>query len=58
MVACDNYLELMDSLRVAMNRGLFLGLEDFSHFAMYPPGAFYLNMWTVFAMTTGAWCRQ
>ena len=44
VVACDNYLELMDSLRVAMNRGLFLGLEDFeSHFAMYPPGAFYLK---------------
>lgn len=44
VVACDSYLELMDSLRVAMNRGLFLGLEDFeSHFAMYPPGAFYLR---------------
>jgi len=44
VVACDTYLELMDSLRVAMNRGLFLGLEDFeSHFAMYPPGAFYLK---------------
>lgn len=44
VVACDSYLELMDSLRVAMNRGLFLGLEDFeSHFAMYPPGAFYLK---------------
>jgi SM-20-related protein len=29
----------MDSLREAINRGLFLGLEDFeSHFAMYPPG--------------------
>jgi SM-20-related protein len=34
----------MDSLREAMNRGLFLGLEDFeSHFALYPPGAFYLK---------------
>ncbi|KQZ86566.1 MULTISPECIES: 2OG-Fe(II) oxygenase [unclassified Pseudomonas] len=42
--ACDSYLGLMDSLREAMNRGLFLGLEDFeSHFAMYPPGAFYLR---------------
>ena len=40
--ACDNYLGLMDSLREALNRGLFLGLEDFeSHFALYPPGAFY-----------------
>ncbi|MBV6826830.1 2OG-Fe(II) oxygenase [Pseudomonas sp. PD9R] len=42
--ACDSYLSLMDSLREAMNRDLFLGLEDFeSHFAMYPPGAFYLK---------------
>ncbi|MDO7895782.1 2OG-Fe(II) oxygenase [Pseudomonas citrulli] len=42
--ACDHYLGLMDSLREAMNRGLFLGLEDFeSHFALYPPGAFYLK---------------
>lgn len=40
--ACDSYLELMDSLRTAINRGLFLGLEDYeSHFALYPPGAFY-----------------
>ncbi|SFW37725.1 MULTISPECIES: 2OG-Fe(II) oxygenase [Pseudomonas] len=42
--ACDRYLGVMDSLREAMNRGLFLGLEDFeSHFALYPPGAFYLK---------------
>ncbi|EJM52468.1 putative proline hydroxylase, partial [Pseudomonas sp. GM49] len=42
--ACDSYLSLMDSLREAINRRLFLGLEDFeSHFAMYPPGAFYLK---------------
>ena len=41
---CDSYLGLMDSLREAINRGLFLGLEDFeSHFALYPPGAFYLK---------------
>lgn len=39
---CDQYLQLMDSLRMALNRGLFLGLEDFEcHFAQYPPGAFY-----------------
>ena len=39
---CDRYLEVMESLRQALNRGLFLGLEDFEcHFAMYPPGAFY-----------------
>ncbi|MBL3876116.1 2OG-Fe(II) oxygenase [Pseudomonas syringae pv. theae] len=41
---CDSYLELMDSLRQALNRGLFLGLEDYeSHFALYPPGARYLR---------------
>jgi len=40
--ACDQYLELMGALREALNRGLFLGLEDFEcHFALYPPGAFY-----------------
>ncbi|PLP88965.1 2OG-Fe(II) oxygenase [Pseudomonas sp. FFUP_PS_473] len=39
---CDQYLGVMDSLREAMNRSLFLGLEDFEcHFAFYPPGAFY-----------------
>lgn len=44
VAACDRYLALMDSLRVAVNRGLFLGLEDYeSHFALYPPGAFYLK---------------
>ncbi|MGJ7516654.1 2OG-Fe(II) oxygenase [Pseudomonas baetica] len=42
--ACDSYLQLMGSLREAINRNLFLGLEDFeTHFAMYPPGAFYLK---------------
>ncbi|MBV4532390.1 2OG-Fe(II) oxygenase [Pseudomonas farsensis] len=39
---CDRYLHAMDSLRQAINQGLFLGLEDFEcHFALYPPGAFY-----------------
>jgi SM-20-related protein len=34
----------MESLRQALNRDLFLGLEDFeSHFALYPPGAFYVR---------------
>lgn len=41
---CDDYLGLMDSLRQALNRDLFLGLEDFeSHFALYPAGAFYVR---------------
>ncbi|MCG8294122.1 2OG-Fe(II) oxygenase [Pseudomonas entomophila] len=40
--ACDHYLGAMDSLRQAINQGLYLGLEDFEcHFALYPPGAFY-----------------
>lgn len=39
---CDAYLTLMDELRQALNRELFLGLEEFEcHFALYPPGAFY-----------------
>lgn len=42
--ACDRYLQLMDDLRLALNRELFLGLEDFEcHFASYEPGAFYLR---------------
>lgn len=40
--ACDQYLAVMDELRHAFNQALYLGLEDFeSHFALYPPGAFY-----------------
>src|SRR5690606_8867566 len=40
--ACDRYLEVMEALRQALNRQLFLGLEDFEcHFAFYPPGAYY-----------------
>ncbi|GIZ12500.1 2OG-Fe(II) oxygenase [Pseudomonas sp. NCCP-436] len=40
--ACDQYLQLMDELRLALNCNLYLGLEDFeSHFACYEPGAFY-----------------
>jgi SM-20-related protein len=41
--ACtDAYLSAMDRLRLALNRSLFLGLEDYeSHFAFYPAGAFY-----------------
>ena len=40
--ACDQYLAVMDELRQALNQALFLGLEDFeSHFALYPPGAYY-----------------
>lgn len=40
--ACDSYLQLMDQLRLALNRSFFLGLEEYeSHFAFYPPGTAY-----------------
>lgn len=40
--AGDSYLATIDELRQAINRELFLGLEDLeSHFAVYPPGGFY-----------------
>lgn len=36
------YLDAMESLRVAVNRGLYLGLADLeAHFAVYPAGSFY-----------------
>lgn len=41
--ACDHYLARMETLRVMLNRNLYLGLEEYeSHFACYPPGASYL----------------
>ncbi len=40
--ATDAYLSYMDQLRQALNQALYLGLDDYeSHFALYPPGAFY-----------------
>ncbi|WP_438280449.1 2OG-Fe(II) oxygenase [Pseudomonas alabamensis] len=39
---CDQYLDVMDHLRQALNQHLYLGLEEYEcHFALYPPGAFY-----------------
>jgi len=36
------WLDTIDDLRVAMNRGLFLGLREYEgHFAIYPAGGFY-----------------
>lgn len=36
------YLEMMDNLRLQVNRELFMGLFDYEcHLAHYPPGAFY-----------------
>jgi SM-20-related protein len=40
--ACDQYLAIMETLRVTLNRELFLGLDNYeSHFAFYTPGASY-----------------
>ncbi|CAN7657858.1 2OG-Fe(II) oxygenase [Duganella sp. LjRoot269] len=40
--ACDRYLAIMESLRLALNREFFLGLDSYeSHFALYAPGAAY-----------------
>ncbi|MEX0883140.1 MAG: 2OG-Fe(II) oxygenase, partial [Cyclobacteriaceae bacterium] len=39
-----NYWEIMEELRKAINRRCYLGLKSFeAHFAMYPPGSFYLR---------------
>jgi SM-20-related protein len=41
-VTTSDFLQWMESLRVGLNRRLFLGLFDYeSHFAYYPIGAFY-----------------
>lgn len=38
----NNYLAILEILRLAMNRRFFLGLAEFEgHFAVYPEGAFY-----------------
>lgn len=40
----QQYWELMDVLMQEINRRCFLGLRSFeAHFAMYPPGSFYLR---------------
>ncbi len=40
--AQQQFLARMETLRLAINRCLFLGLFEFeAHFAHYPPGAFY-----------------
>lgn len=36
------YLGILEELRLAINRGLYLGLFEFEgHLAVYPPGAYY-----------------
>jgi len=40
--AVDRYLVHIETLRACFNRHLYLGLQECeSHFAFYPPGAFY-----------------
>lgn len=40
--AAATYLAELDALRIALNRRLFLGLDEVeAHYALYPPGAFY-----------------
>lgn len=40
--ACDHYQQIMETLRLALNRAFFLGLDNYeSHFAVYAPGASY-----------------
>lgn len=40
--ACDHYQHIMETLRLALNRAFFLGLDNYeSHFALYAPGASY-----------------
>jgi SM-20-related protein len=41
-LACDRYLTIMESLRLSLNRSLFLGLDNYeSHFACFGPGTGY-----------------
>jgi len=41
-IAQTAWLDGIEVLRLAMNRGLFLGLQDYQgHFAIYPEGGFY-----------------
>lgn len=40
--APNEYLRIIDALRIDLNRALFLGLNDFeAHYAQYAPGGFY-----------------
>ena len=42
--ACDAYMQVMDSVRDALNAQFFLGLRDYeTHFACYAPGAGYVR---------------
>jgi SM-20-related protein len=50
VAADENYLELMDHLRVELNSRLYLGLFDYEcHYARYAPGAWYRKHVDAFA---------
>ena len=43
-LACDQYLDVMESVRLVLNQNLFLGLEEYeSHFSFYAPGTSYVK---------------
>ena len=43
-LACDQYLDLMENVRLFLNQHLFLGLDEYeSHFAFYTPGTSYIK---------------
>jgi SM-20-related protein len=43
-LACDQYLQIMERLRLILNQNLYLGLDTYeSHFAFYAPGASYIK---------------
>lgn len=43
-LACDQYLDIMESVRLLLNQSLFLGLVEYeSHFAFYSPGTCYVK---------------
>ena len=43
-LACDQYLDVMETVRLVLNQNLFLGLEEYeSHFAFYAPGTSYIK---------------
>jgi SM-20-related protein len=48
--AVREYFQLMETIRLSLNKALFMGLFEFeSHFARYTPGAFYLRHLDAFA---------
>lgn len=56
---CDAYMAVMDSLRLAMNRGSSSAWKISKVISRCTRrGRFTSSIWTVFAMMTGAWSRR